>query len=69
MRNDHTFATLVGEGMPFGSSVSCTGHDGHGNYVVLADMKIDLRGTGFHLDQSVRQHKFEQTIQKCIAIL
>ena len=51
--NDYTFSALVGEGFPFGSSRSCTMPDGQGNYVELADMKVDLSGTGFTLDQSV----------------
>ena len=57
MTNDYTFATKVSTGFPFGSAESCTGIDGSRNYIHLGTMKIDLSGTGFTLNQSVR-HDF-----------
>ena len=63
--NDYTFATKVSTGFPFGSAESCTGVDGSGNYIDLGSMKIDLSGTGFALNQSVRQ-KFRINIYKIV---
>ena len=51
--SDYTFATVTPAGFEFGSSESCTSIDGNGLYVDLADMKIDLSGTGFTLNESV----------------
>ena len=53
IKDDYTFAKTVEGGEPFGVAFACAQHDGQGNYLTLASMKLDLTGTGFALDESV----------------